>query len=66
MKIYFKEYGWMTVPFWTWLRAQWACRTWFDWQHDWRRIELKEYGWDCYCGSDNCSVCIGCGYQTHD
>lgn len=57
MQVYFREYGWMKVSFLTWLRAKIFCY----YEHYWKYL-----GDPCYCGSDNCYKCEGCGYETHD
>ncbi len=58
MKIYFKQYGWMRVRLSQWLRALAIC--------SWRGQRWKDNGDPCWCGSDNCAICLGCTYQVHD
>ena len=59
MKIYTKDYHWVKVyHFKIWLR-------WFLWC-SWKGHHFKDLGDPCYCGSDNCFKCLGCGFETHD
>lgn len=59
MKIYTREYGWVRAKgIVMWLRWLALC-SWLD--HIW-----CDLGDPCWCGSDNCFECAGCGYQSHD
>lgn len=58
MKAYYDRFGWTEVDVLTWVRwllfCSWAGHIW------------KDLGDLCYCGSDNCDKCIGCGFEDHD
>lgn len=60
MKIYFKEYGWVRAfSFKMWCRWRFWCSI---VGHKW-----LDLGDPCrICGSDNCAICKGCLYHTHD
>lgn len=59
-KIYFREYRWLRAyTFTMWLRAVAVC--------SWRGHVWMDLGDPCViCGSDNCFICTGCRYHTHD
>ncbi len=58
MKIYFKEYGWVRASFIEWIKYNLICK--------WRGHQWHDLGDPCWCGSDNCEVCLGCGWESHD